>query len=146
FVPSDLYHIDSLVHRSQVVFAEVGRYHQPLLDVWSGGGIFATRTAPRDWPEVKTLKELNTRVLNSFGLVRGCSHTEFLRSRADGALYFLETSARVGGACITDMVEAATGVNLWEEWAAIELAGDGEYHPPAGIRREFGGATVSLAR
>jgi hypothetical protein len=43
------------------------------------------------------------------------------------------------------MTEAATGVNLWEEWAAVELAGPGEYSvPPA--RQEFGGAVVSLAR
>ena len=40
----------------------------------------------------------------------------------DGELYFLETSARVGGAYIVDVVEAATGLNLWREWAKIEIA------------------------
>jgi hypothetical protein len=43
------------------------------------------------------------------------------------------------------MVEAATGLNLWEEWAAIELSGPGEYRLPS-LREEFGGATVSLAK
>ena len=37
--------------------------------------------------------------------------------------YFLETSARVGGAHIVELVEAATGMNLWAEWAKVELAG-----------------------
>ena len=60
-------------------------------------------------------------------------------------MYFLETSYRVGGACIADMVEAATGLNLWEEWAAVELAPSGQYVLPR-LRDEYGGAVVSLAR
>jgi biotin carboxylase len=145
FIPSDLYHVDSLVEDGQVIFAEVGAYHRPLLEVYASGGIFATRTAPRDAPEVAEIRELNARVLSAFGLGRGCSHTEFLRALQDGRVYFLETSCRVGGACISDMVEAATGLNLWEEWAALEVAGPGEYRLPP-LRQEFGGAVVSLAR
>ena len=48
--------------------------------------------------------------------------------------YFLETSARVGGAHIVDVVEAATGINLWREWARVEIAGeDGTYDPPVAL-------------
>jgi biotin carboxylase len=145
FVPSDLFHVDSLVSGGQVVFAEVGRYHRPLLEVYTGGGIFATQTAERDGPDVKALLDLNARLLPAFGLRDGCSHTEFLKSREDGSFLFLETSYRVGGAGIAEMVEAATGLNLWEEWAAVELAEPGTYRVPA-LRRDFGGAVVSLAR
>lgn len=143
FVPSDLYHVDSLVFGGEVVFAEAGKYHRPLLEVYTGGGIFASRTAPRQAPEVREALALNARVLKGFGLARGCSHTEFLRAKEDGRIYFLETSYRVGGAGLADMAEAATGLNLWEEWAAVELAED--YRLPA-LRQEFGGAVVSLAR
>jgi len=142
-IPCDLYHVDSLIHQRQIVFDEVSRYHQPLLDVYHGGGIFASQTVRRDLPEVGTLRRLNERVLQGFGHENGASHTEFLRDRNTGAFYFLETSARVGGASITDMVEAATGLNLWEEWARIELGG--QYTLPA-LRHEYGGAIVSLAR
>jgi hypothetical protein len=145
FVPSDLYHVDSIVADGKVAFAEVGRYHRPLLEVYTGGGVFATRTAARDAPEVRAMMEMNARVLDGFGLRRGCSHTEFLRARDGGGLYFLETSYRVGGAGISDMVEAATGLNLWEEWAAAELAAEGAYRVP-NLRQEYGGAVVSLAR
>jgi carbamoylphosphate synthase large subunit len=145
FVPSDLFHVDSAVADGRVVFAEVGAYRRPLLEVWSGGGVFATRTAPRDAAETAELRGLNARVVEGFGLRQGVAHTEFLRSKDGGRAYFLETSCRVGGACISDMVEAATGLNLWEEWAAAELAGPGEYRPPP-LRQEFGGAVVSLAR
>src|SRR5262249_8782794 len=59
---------------------------------------------------------------------------------------FLETSARVGGAFIVDTIEAATGVNLWHEWARIEIAGeDGAYAVPA-HRDEYAGIVLSLAR
>jgi biotin carboxylase len=145
FIPSDLFHVDSLVVDGKVVFAEVGEYHRPLLEVWTGGGVFGTRTLRRDSPDAVTMKQLNARLLPAFGLESGCSHTEFLRSKEDGRFYFLETSARVGGACISDMVEAATGLNVWEEWAAVEVAGPGEYRLPA-LREEFAGTVVSLAR
>ena len=71
----------------------------------------------------------------SLGLVRGVSHTEYIRAR-DGRLVFLETSARVGGAHIAELVEAATGFNLWAEWAKIEIAGGkAPYTPPVAARR-----------
>lgn len=63
-----------------------------------------------------------------------------------GELVFLETSARVGGAFIVDTIEAATGMNLWEEWAKIEIAGErGDYTVPA-HRGDFAGIVLSLAR
>src|SRR5262249_5608784 len=58
----------------------------------------------------------------------------------------LETSARVGGAYIADVLEAATGVNLWREWAKVEIAGDaGEYQVPA-ARADSAGIALCLAR
>jgi biotin carboxylase len=91
------------------------------------------------------LKAASARVLESFGLHRGVSHTEFIVGR-DGALYFLETSARVGGAFIVDVVEAATGVNLWREWARVEIAGDdGSYAAPVSTDL-CAGIVLSLAR
>src|SRR5205823_9581542 len=114
-VPGDLYHVDALVADNRVVFAEVHQYLRPLLDVYQGGGVYATRTLPRDRPEVAALRQANERVLTGFGLGRGASHSEFMKAHADGQFYFIETSARVGGANTAEMVEAATGVNLWSE-------------------------------
>jgi hypothetical protein len=39
---------------------------------------------------------------------QGVTHAEFIRG-VDGELYFLEIAARVGGANIAEMIEAATG-------------------------------------
>jgi hypothetical protein len=145
FVPGDLYHVDSLVAGGRVIFAEVNGYVRPLLDVYQGGGIYATRTVPRDRPEVAALRAANERILTGFGLPLGASHTEFLKAHHDGQIYFVETSARVGGANTAEMVEAATGINLWEEWAKLELTDEKNYQLPP-ITPRFGGVVVSLAR
>jgi hypothetical protein len=145
FIPGDVYHVDSIVFDLRVRFAVASRYDTPPFVVAHQGGIFATRTLPHGDPSVPALEDLNARVLESFGLVRGVSHTEFIRAH-DGAWYFLETSARVGGAYIVDVVEAATGVNLWREWARVEMAPEaGPYEPPA-PRDHCGGIVLSLAR
>ncbi len=144
FVPGDLYHVDTLSAGGKLLFAEVSRYRRPLLEIWQGGGVFGSQTVPRDRPEVAELRQLTGRLLTAFGLDEGPSHTEFLRAHADGSCVFLETSARVGGANIAEMVEAATGVNLWDEWAGIEIHGASYQLPP--LRSEYGGVIVSLAR
>jgi hypothetical protein len=145
FVPGDVFHVDSLVFNREVVFAVSSAYGSPPMTVAHEGGIFVTRTLPAEDPLSEALIAANARVLAAFGLVRGVSHTEFIRAH-DGTLHFLETSARVGGAFIVDVVEAATGINLWREWANIEIAGErGEYTPPAAPRRSAG-IVLSLAR
>ena len=145
FVPGDVFHVDSLVFDKRVVFAAASKYGTPPMAVAHEGGIFVTRTLADDDPVAGALKALNARILESFGLLRGVSHTEFIRAR-DGQLNFLETSARVGGAYIVDVVEAATGINLWREWAKIEIAGEhGPYELPK-TRGEFAGIVLSLAR
>jgi biotin carboxylase len=145
FIPGDVYHVDSLVFNRRVVFAIASRYGTPPMAVAHEGGIFVTRTLADEDEIGSALKDINTRVLDSFGMRRGVSHTEFIRDR-DGRLHFLETSARVGGAFIVDVVEAATGVNLWREWAKIEIAGeDGSYEPPVS-RGQSAGIVLSLAR
>jgi hypothetical protein len=92
------------------------------------------------------LREINRDLIGALGLVRGVAHAEFIRAHADGYFYFLECAARVGGAYINEMVEAATGLNLWREWARIEVAGgNGNYRLPP-LREEYGGVILSLAR
>ena len=93
------------------------------------------------------LIEMNSRVLNAFELGNGVSHTEFIRAHEDGKVYFLETAARVGGAHISDLIEAATGINMWAEWAKVEVAwATGSAYRAPEPRKEYGGLLVSLAR
>ncbi|MGH9713002.1 MAG: ATP-grasp domain-containing protein [Candidatus Acidiferrales bacterium] len=146
FLPGDIFHVDSVVSELKVVFAEVHAYGKPPLDVSHHGGIFTTRTVPRAAADSKTLLKLNRELIEALGLMRGVTHAEFLRAHEDGKFYFIEIAARVGGAYIADMIEAATGINLWREWAHLEVgAGKKPYHLPK-VRHEYAGVIISLAR
>lgn len=144
-VPGDLYHVDSIVAHGKVMFAQPSRYHRPLFDVYHGGGVYATRTLPSDRPEYGPLRAVNEQLLTGYGYQCGASHTEFMRAHADGQFYFIETSARVGGANTAEMVEAATGLNLWSEWAKVEIDHDRPYELPP-LKARHAGAIISLAR
>lgn len=145
YVPGDIYHVDTIVYERELLFAIASRYGRPPIEVSQEGDIFTTHTLPRGSAEERPLLALNEKVLQAFGLVRGVSHSEFIAGR-DGRLHFLETSARVGGAHIADLVEAATGINLWAEWAKIEIAGGkAPYRPPV-AKNDSAGLLISLAR
>jgi biotin carboxylase len=146
FIPGTVYHVDSVVSEHEPVFAEAHGYGSPPLDVSHYGGVFTTRTLPRDSDEAKSLLDTNHELIAALGLLRGVTHAEFLKSHADGKFYFIEIAARVGGAYIADVVEAATGINLWREWAHLEIAaGKQPYKLPA-ARRDYAGVILSLAR
>jgi biotin carboxylase len=146
FVPGDIFHVDCIVAEKQVVFAIASGYGRPPMEVSHGGGIFTTRILERESDDAMNLLAENRRVMSALGMVRGVSHTEFIKARSDGRIYFLETSARVGGAHIVELVEAATGLNLWAEWAKVEVAGAaGGYQPPP-VNRDYAALLISLAR
>jgi biotin carboxylase len=147
FVPGDIFHVDSIWFQGEMAYAVASAYGTPPLEVTQGGGVFTTRLLERASEENRVLRGLNERVLKAFGLTDGVSHTEFIRAHEDGAFYFLETSARVGGAHISDLIEAATGINMWAEWARVELAAaSGTAYFPPEPRGEYAGLLVSLAR
>jgi biotin carboxylase len=146
FVPGDVFHVDGIAWDRRVVFEEAHGYLSPPFEVYHGGGLFCTRTIERESPEAAEMMEMNRRVVESLGMVRGAMHTEFIRGE-DGRLYFLETAARVGGANIAQLVEASTGVSLWREWARVEVASArGESYSAPSRRDEYAGLLLSLAR
>lgn len=122
FKPGDVYHVDSLTFNTEIIFTSASKYLAPPMQVSHEGGVFRTKTLGRNTEEFKSLDEINAKVLSNFGLLNGATHTEFIRSKEDGKLYFLETSSRVGGAHIPDLVEASSNINIWREWAKIEDA------------------------
>jgi len=146
FVAGDVFHVDAIVWDKAVVFQAMHQYGQPPFQVAHGGGIFTTTTVPKHDPAWAALERINRDVLATFGIVRGVTHTEFIRSATDGRFLFLETSARVGGAFIVDLVEAESGLNLWREWARLEIAGeDGTYRVPQASERHAG-LVLTLAK
>jgi len=146
FVPGTVFHVDSIVSEREVLFAEPHGYGAPPLDVSHHGGVFTTRTLPRDSADTNVLLKNNRELIQTLGLPRGVTHAEFLKAHADGEFYFIEIAARVGGAYISNVIEAATDINLWREWARLEVAaGKQPYELPL-VRRDYAGVVLSLAR
>ena len=146
FIPGAVFHVDSVASEQGIVFSEAHAYGTPPLDTSHQGGVFTTSTLPRGGEDDRALQAINRKLLTGLGLVRGVTHAEFLKSQADGRLYFIEVAARVGGAYIADVIEAATGINLWREWARLEVgAGKQPYDLPP-VRRDYAGVILTLAK
>jgi biotin carboxylase len=147
YVKGPVFHVDSVVAGGVVRFAAASRYASPPLDVVHAGGLFCSAIVERGSADERALLESSKAVTAALGIERGALHTEFIRSEADGTFTFLETAARVGGANIVEMVEAATGVNLWREWARVEVA-DLRREPYAAPepRTDYAGILISLSR
>ncbi len=146
FVPGAVFHVDSLVDQGKVVFAGVNKYGRPPLQVAHGGGAYVSQTIAHDSADSKKLSEINRRLIKAMKLDTSATHAEFIKSKADGEFYFLEIASRVGGAYIADVLEAASGINLWREWARLEVAAGSGARIRLKPRKEYAGIILSLAR
>lgn len=147
FAPGKVYHVDGLNMDGKVLFAKVSQYLDTPFEVAHGGGIFRSATSEVGSAVEKALVKMNAEVMQAFGMQYGASHTEFIESNETGELFFLETSSRVGGANLAEMVYFTSGVNLWGEWARIESANrkNQAYQLPK-VGNNYGGIVVSLSR
>ena len=147
FAPGDVYHVDGLTIDGKVIFSRVSKYLDTPFEVAHGGGIFRSASSKMGTKVEKSLQKMNANVMKAFGMQFGASHTEFIQSKETGELFFLETSSRVGGANLAEMVEYASGINLWGEWAKIETANlRKETYKLPKINNQYAGIVVSLSR
>jgi len=147
FVPGEIYHVEGITWEGDVLWAGAHKYGAPPIETMHQGGVFTTRTLERDGEEARELRAIHEKTLKVLGMTRGVTHSEFIRAKADGKFYFLETAARVGGAFIAEVSEFASGVNPWVEWARIETASmRGEQYRLPELRDEYAGSVICLAR
>lgn len=142
YIPGEVYHVDSVVEGGKVAFSLASRYGQPLYDVIQGGN-FVTYTVARGSQLEKQLLKLNARVIAAFGLKRGVTHIEFIRSAETGELYFLEAANRIPSARIPMVVNEASGVCLYHELAKLEA--HDAYQPPK-AREGHAGFITTVAK
>lgn len=147
FKPGDVYHCDSLILDNKILFSITSQYLATPMEISQSGGVFRSITIPYNSADDIEIKKVNEQVLRSFGLKNGAAHTEFIKCKETDKIYFLETSSRVGGAHIAEMVNAASNINLWKEWAIIEdaLAKNKKYRLPK-VKKEYSGIVLSLSK
>jgi biotin carboxylase len=151
FVAGEVFHVDSIVNDGKVLFAGANQYGRPPMQVAHQGGAYISRTLERGSNDERALFDANKRLVKALGLERGATHAEFIKSAYDEKFYFLEIAARVGGAYIAEVLEAATGVNLWREWARLEIAdANNSSHIRVSkirpTRKDYAGIILSLAK
>lgn len=147
FRSGDVYHCDSLILDGKVIFSITSRYLATPMEISQGGGIFRSANIPYQSDDDKAIKKVNEEVIKGFGLKHGAAHSEYIKCNDDGKIYFLETSSRVGGAHLAEMVAAASGINLWAEWAKIEdaLVKGTKYKLPK-LKKDYAGIVLTLSK
>ena len=144
FIRGKQFHLDSLVQNGEVVFEVLSEYTYCLLDSlierYSETEVVASITRRFNLSDAhKQMLENNRRILKGFGMKAGVAHTEFFLTE-EGAVYFGEVAARVGGVYIVPMIEKACGVHLAAEWARMEL--NPTHYPTVRGDMECGGALI----
>lgn len=147
FRHGDVFHCDSLIIDGKIIFSLTSRYLATPMEISQGGGIFRSANIAYNSEDDKAIKKVNEQVIKGFGLKHGAAHSEYIKCNEDGKIYFLETSSRVGGAHLAEMVAAASNINLWKEWAGIEnaLAKGIEYKLPK-IKKGYAGIVLTLSK
>ena len=147
FKPGDVYHADGLQVDGKTLFLTVSKYLTTPMEISLGGGIFRSANLSYGSDDDKKIKKVNETIMKAFGLKNGASHTEFIKSMDHGEIYFLETASRVGGAHLAEMVEAATNINLWAEWARIEdaMVKGNKYQLPK-VAKNYAGIVLTLSK
>ena len=136
-VEGESFRVDSIVSDCEVKFSVVHESGTRTGEIAQTGTVLTMHTVDRNSRDARELAAINRALAPSFGMVRGITHAHLIRSQVDGSYYFLEIGAGVGGAFlgetyvgdtysgdsfIDNLVEAATGVSLWRQWANLEVA------------------------
>jgi len=145
FIAGEVFHVDSLVKNGRVIFSGANQYGRPPMVVAHQGGAYVSHTVAHGSNDEQELFAKNGKLIETLGLEHGAAHAEFIKSSADGEYYFLEIAARVGGAYIAEVLEAASGINLWREWAKIEVLEE-PWTRIKPLRNEYAGIVLSLAK
>ncbi|MDL1892377.1 ATPase, partial [Sphingobacteriales bacterium CHB3] len=56
YVPGDIYHVDSIIYKKDILFSMACKYGRPPMEVAHEGRVFSTRTVLRESPDDETLK------------------------------------------------------------------------------------------
>ncbi|MCB0743795.1 MAG: ATPase, partial [Ignavibacteriae bacterium] len=144
-IEGEIFHVDSIIFNYEVKLALAHQYTLPPFEVAHQGRVFCSRSVKKGSDDEIGLIKINNAVIKSLGLKKGVSHTEFIKGK-DGKFYFLETSSRVGGANLSNMIEEYSGVNLWKEWAIIENMKENEKYKVPKVKNNYGAILISLAK
>lgn len=137
YISGNLYHVDLLVQKGNIVFSVASEYTFPNLDFLSGKPCLSL-VLKNDSEVSKNLKTFASQIVRSLGLENGPSHIEIFISD-HGEMVFLEAACRTPGAIVVPLYEKQFGVNMIEEAINIEQGKPVEKNYPASEYHHFAG-------
>lgn len=105
-------------------YESVTSYLPPALEMRSHEWISPIMLSVRDLtqPHIQRGMELGRKVLVALGMGDGMTHMEWFLTPS-GEVVFGEVACRPGGACVVDMMNYTSDIDLFREWARISTVG-----------------------
>jgi hypothetical protein len=131
---------DGLANRDgEVVFATTTRYDQSVMDVVNDDTHMSYVTSPAIDPAIE---EAGRKILKAFDVRERFFHIELFQTRRDGRIIALEVNMRPPGAWITDAMNYAYDVDVYQLWAdmvvndAVAAPAKGKYFAAYASRKD----------
>jgi biotin carboxylase len=120
FIEGEEYTYDTASIDGVPAYESVTRYVPNALEMRSSEWISPIMLSVRDLdqPHVRGGIELGRDVLRALGMGDGMTHMEWFR-KPDGEVVFGEVACRPGGACVVDLMNYTSDIDLFREWARI---------------------------
>ena len=120
FITGEEFTYDTLCIGGTPVYESVTQYFPNALEMRSHEWISPIMISVRDLdqPHVRAGLELGRTALRALGMGDGMTHMEWFRTAA-GEVVFGEVACRPGGACVVDLMNYTSDVDLFREWARV---------------------------
>ncbi|WP_327258827.1 ATP-grasp domain-containing protein [Streptomyces sp. NBC_01240] len=132
------FHCDGAFQEGRLSWVEVSEYDRPVL---RSHGTRSTCVLRRDDPVRPLLAERAGLVIEGLGCRDGVFHMEFLHDGSD--LFFGEVGLRPGGTGIAELLQIATGADLWAAFVATQLGENSGGFAPRRAAEEITGLVMA---
>jgi hypothetical protein len=124
FIAGEEYTYDTASIAGVPAYESVTRYVPNALEMRSNEWVSPIMLSVRDLAQPHLLPgiELGRAVLTALGMGDGMTHMEWFR-KADGEVVFGEVACRPGGACVVDIMNYTSDIDLFREWARVSTVG-----------------------
>jgi biotin carboxylase len=123
FIDGEEYTYDTASIDGVPAYESVTSYVPNALEMRSHEWISPIMLSVRDLgqPHVRAGIELGRNAMRALGMGDGMTHMEWFR-KPDGEVVFGEIACRPGGACVVDLMNYTSDIDLFREWARIATA------------------------
>lgn len=120
FIRGDEFTYDTVCVGGEPVYESVTQYLPNALEMRSQEWVSPIMLSVRDMdqPHIQAGVQFGRQVLRALEMGDGMTHMEWFR-KPDGELVFGEVACRPGGACVVDLMNYTSDIDLFREWARV---------------------------